>query len=88
MATRPTTRLLTSGAVYRFTRVGTTWTQDRYIKASNTEAGDEFGAGVAVSGDGTTIVVGARNEDSNATGINGNQADNSMTDTGAAYILK
>ncbi len=48
-----------------------------YLKASNTGTGDWFGSSVAVSGD--TLVVGARFEDSNATGVDGNQADNSAT---------
>ena len=74
-----------SGAAYAFTRSGTTWTQQAYLKASNTEAGDVFGQSVAVSGD--TVVVGAFAEDSNATGVNGNQADNSVTTSGAAYIF-
>jgi FG-GAP repeat len=40
--------------------------QQAYLKASNTGAGDIVGWSVAVSGD--TMVVGARLEDSNATG--------------------
>jgi hypothetical protein len=40
---------------------------------------------VAVSGD--TLVVGAYREDSSATGVNGNQADNSASDAGAAYVF-
>jgi hypothetical protein len=76
-----------SGAVYLYTRSGTTWTQRAYIKGSNTGAGDEFGSAVAVSGDGRIIVVGAHNEDSAARGLNGNQADNSGDDSGAAYVF-
>jgi hypothetical protein len=44
---------------------------------------DEFGYSVAISGD--TLVVGAPYEASNATGVNGNQADNSASVAGAAY---
>ena len=44
-----------------------------------------FGYSVAVSGD--TVVVGAHCEDSNATGVNGNQSDNSAIDSGAAYVF-
>ena len=40
--------------------------QQAYLKASNTEAEDEFGYAVAIDGD--TVVVGARLEASNATG--------------------
>jgi hypothetical protein len=74
-----------SGAVYLLTRSGTTWSQQAYIKASNTNAGDFFGL-VAVSG--ATIAIGAYNEDSNATGVNGNQSDNSATDSGAVYVFR
>jgi len=74
-----------SGAAYVFTRSGTTWTQQAYLKASNTGAGDQFGGSVAVSGD--TAVIGAFGEDSNATGVDGNQADNSSADSGAAYVF-
>ena len=41
-----------SGAVYLYTRSGSTWTAGAYIKGSNTDAGDEFGSAVALSGDG------------------------------------
>lgn len=74
-----------SGAAYVFVRSGTTWTQQAYLKASNTEAGDFFGESVSVSGD--TIVVGAETEDSNATGVNGDQSDNSASIAGAAYVF-
>jgi len=74
-----------SGAAYVFVRNGTTWTQQAYLKASNTGAGDAFGGSVAVSGD--TVVVGARGESSNARGVNGNQSNNSATNSGAAYVF-
>jgi hypothetical protein len=74
-----------SGAAYVFTRSGSAWSQQAYLKASNTEAGDQFGYSVAISGD--TIVVGANIEDSSATGVNGNQADNSAGQSGAAYVF-
>ena len=76
-----------SGAVYVFTRSGTTWSQQAYVKASNTDASDRFGVSVALSGDGDTLAVGAYEERSNATGINGNQADNSAGDSGAVYVF-
>src|SRR6266568_2125499 len=43
-----------AGAVYVFTRVGTAWTQEAYIKASNTGVLDLFGLSVSLSGDGDT----------------------------------
>ena len=59
--------------------------QQAYLKASNTDAGDRFGYSVAISGD--TVVVGAPGESSNATGIGGDQADNSASEAGAAYVF-
>jgi hypothetical protein len=76
-----------AGAVYYFIRSGTTWTQQAYVKASNTDPGDEFGSSIALSRDGRIMVVGARNESSGAKGINGNQADNTVRDAGAAYVF-
>lgn len=77
-----------SGAVYIFTRSGTDWSQQAYIKASNAEAGDRFGSAVSLSADGNTLAVGAYRESSNAIGINGNQHDNSLASSGAAFIFK
>ena len=76
---------LSAGAAYVFARTGTSWSQQVYLKASNTAAGDVFGSTVAIAGD--TIAVGAPGEDSIATGVNGNQNDNSAADAGAAYIF-
>ena len=76
-----------AGAVYVFTRSGDTWTQQAYLKASNTQAGDMFGFCVALSADGNTLGVCAYDEDSSAEGIDGDQADNSTNGSGAAYIL-
>ncbi len=74
-----------SGATYVFTRGGTTWTQQAYLKASNAEAGDAFGNSEAISGD--TLAIGAPTEDSDANGVNGDQTDNSAVNSGAAYIF-
>ncbi len=76
---------LDSGAAYVFVRSGTTWSQQAYLKASNTDSADRFGWSVSISGD--RLVVGAHQESSNATGVNGNQADNSAYMSGAAYVF-
>ena len=78
---------INSGAAYVFTRSGTTWSQQAYIKASNTNESDRFGLGLALSADGATLAVGAFAEASAATGINGNQADNSASNAGATYVF-
>jgi len=77
----------TSGAVYVFTQSGGAWSQQAYIKASNAQKSDNFGRSLALSADGNTLAVGAYAEDSNATGIDGNQADNSASASGAVYLF-
>src|SRR5947207_8635476 len=85
-----------AGAVYVFTRTGATWSQQAYIKASNTgEAGvgdqfgdgDQFGFSIGLSADGNTLAAGAIGEDSGAKGINGDQNDNSQPGSGAVYVF-
>ena len=75
-----------AGAAYLFTRgAGGDWVQQAYIKASNSESSDFFGSSVAISGD--TLAIGAVWERSSATGVNGDQDDNSVLDAGAAYVF-
>ena len=76
-----------SGAAYVFARdASDVWSQQAYIKASNTDEGDFFGVSVALDGD--TLVVGAQNEESSATGVDGDQSDNSADGSGAIYVFK
>jgi hypothetical protein len=72
-----------AGAAYVFERVGDTWEQTAYLKASNTDAGDRFGFAVAIHGD--TIAVGAEREDS---GDPDNQGDNTALEAGAVYVFE
>ena len=65
-----------AGAAYVFRRIGSTWEQSAYLKASNAEAGDRFGRHVAI--DGTTIVVAATSEGG---------PTNNLTNAGAAYVF-
>jgi FG-GAP repeat len=76
-----------SGAVYVFVRSANVWNQQAYIKASNTGASDGFGSSVHLTDNGNGLTVGAKGEDSSATGSNGNQSDNSAIDSGAVYVL-
>ncbi|MEZ5979635.1 MAG: FG-GAP repeat protein [Planctomycetota bacterium] len=75
-----------AGAAYVFVRNGTTWTQQAYLKASNTDPGDQFGSEVDISGD--TIVVAAWHEQSKSSGVGGNEADNSLNRAGAVYVFR
>ena len=85
---QPNNSAADSGAVYVFRRFGAVWAQQAYIKASNTGAQDRFGSSIALSADGTTMAVGADQEDSAAVGLAGNQADNSAENAGAMYVFK
>lgn len=79
------------GAAYLFTRDDSfNWSQERYVKATNTDASsaDEFGIAVALSGDGQTLAVGDKFEDSSANGIDGDGADNSGSNSGAVYLYR
>lgn len=57
-----------------------------YFKASNATSADYFGMSVAMSGDGLTMAIGAPNEGSSATTINGDQT-NTSNYRGAVYIF-
>src|SRR5258708_11942984 len=68
--------------------------QVAYIKASNPHANDHFGNGgtleghgLSLSGDASTLAVGAPYESSAAKGINGNQNDTSLFSSGAVYVF-
>lgn len=77
-----------AGAVYVFVRDDANdWLQEAYVKASNPGARQVFGWSVALNADGDTLAVGAPGEDSNATGIDGDQDDRSSADAGAAYVF-
>lgn len=77
-----------AGVAYVFEADGALWTPTAKLRASNAEVGDNFGIAVAVSGDASTVVVGASKEFSASTGINGDAADNSAPYAGAAYVFR
>ncbi|MFZ5875743.1 MAG: cadherin-like beta sandwich domain-containing protein [Nitrospirota bacterium] len=74
-----------SGAVYVYLRVQNSWMLQAYLKASNPEAGDNFGFSISLDGD--TLAVGALNEDSIAAGVDGDQENNGAGNSGAVYIM-
>lgn len=92
-----------SGAAYIFSNTSSVWTEEALLQASNkggsyicedceeqscptSGEGDGFGVSVAISGD--TVVVGAPGEASAATGVNGDENDNSAPGAGAAYVFE
>jgi len=74
-----------SGAAYLFARKGSAWAIAAYLKASNPDANDQFGATLAF--DGNTAVVAAPSEGSQAVLVGGDQADNTQAGAGAAYAF-
>lgn len=86
-ASRENSAAPSAGAVYVYSRNGSTWTEHSYVEAPHPGTGDNFGQSIALSADGTTLVVGAWTEDSKATGIDGDDADNSAPDAGAVYLF-
>lgn len=74
-----------AGAAYVFTRSGVTWSQQRYLKASNAGASDEFGWSVAVSGN--TALVGAYGEAGDVTSTAAAPNDDASY-AGSAYLFE
>jgi hypothetical protein len=72
-----------AGAAFVFVKNGPTWSQQAYLKASNTQDGDFFGRSVGISGE--TIIVAAPNEDGSGSGVNP-ASNESLLDSGAAYV--
>jgi hypothetical protein len=79
-------RAMNAGAAYVFRRDAGSWAQEAYVKATNTDGDDTFGWCVAVSGDGASFAIGAPQEDSAATGVDGDLRSNALTDSGAVYL--
>ena len=76
-----------AGAVYIFVRNGENeWSQQTYVKAPNTDAGDYFGYAVALSDDGDTLAVGAYLESGASMGVGGDAEDNNASKAGAVYL--
>jgi hypothetical protein len=65
-----------NGAVYVFTRSGTTWTQQAKLLASDAASSDTFGFSSPTSADGSTALIGAYLEDTSPN-----------TNNGAAYVF-
>lgn len=75
-----------SGALELYRRTDASWSAWSHVKASNPRYADEFGASVALSSDGGTLVVGAPGERGGATGIGGDQTSDVGAPAGAAYL--
>ncbi len=79
-----------AGAVYVFTRDGSSWTEQAFLKASNADPYDLFGISVSLSSNGGVLAVGAPSEASMGTGTNGDlvdQANDGAIQAGAVYLF-
>lgn len=76
-----------SGAAYLFKRDQASWKQEHFIKSANADSVDCFGVVVALDASGATFVTGAYLEDSAAKMTEGDPADDSAPDSGAAYVF-
>jgi hypothetical protein len=89
IGTTPDEAASDAGAAYFYVRGASSWSQKSFIKASNTTTpeADTFGFSVALSDDGSTLVVGAQQEDGSSTGISNtpNPPDSALS-AGAAYL--
>jgi hypothetical protein len=65
-----------SGVVYVFKYSGGSWRQQAKVAPNNGSRYDQFGSSIALSGDGTTAIIGAHNDD--------NQG---VKKAGAAYVF-
>src|SRR5690606_19861805 len=73
---------------YVFQFANQAWAQEAYIKPSSTYLQTAFGSSIDISGDGSTLVVGAPGDASKSTSINGDETqDIEFANTGAAYVF-
>ena len=78
-----------TGALYIFRFSDSIWTQEAYLKASNTDVGRYFGSNIALSSDGQALAVGVPYENSGGVGVNSeDQENNDFRDSGAAYLFR
>lgn len=75
------------GAVYVFRRGSSGWVQEAYIKPSHTELVSEFGYRLALSGNGSRLLVGAPSESSGGTGVGADPQTPGPFSGGAAYVF-
>jgi hypothetical protein len=81
----PTSETGSRGSVYVFERKPSGWKLRRLMKPS-VVTNSNFGITVALGADGRNMIVGAVDDQSRATGINGDPADFTTGATGAAWL--
>ncbi|BEP58590.1 hypothetical protein GmRootV118_58340 [Variovorax sp. V118] len=77
-----------AGFVELYSRRSGQWAFETRLTASNADTGDAFGTSVAISEDGSAVLVGATGESSSAVNVGGNKFDNVIAGAGAAYVFE
>ncbi len=75
------------GAVFVFSRAGSTWSQQQLLTAAEPGTDDKFGQSVSLSNDGNILAVSADEEETSAGGLNPTH-NNVLSKAGAAYVLQ
>jgi hypothetical protein len=75
VSSQDSTVVTSGGAVHRWTRSGSTWTEQAAIRSSDAASSDFFGKSISCSSDASYIVAGAPNDDDGG------------TNSGSAYII-
>src|SRR4029077_3978727 len=73
-----------AGAAYVFTRSVGSWSQQAYVKASNTEASDVLAPEVALAAEGNALAVGAPGEDRSLAGVTAGSVNEAASGDGAS----
>ena len=77
-----------AGAVQVFRRDGADWSREAVLRADHPGQYDQLGEALALNADGTVLAAGAVRESSDATGINGDGANDNAANSGAAYVFR
>ena len=77
--------LIQSGAVFVYGRNKDEWIPTAYIKSAYPETPDDFGGCLAMHGE--TLVSTGTGEGSHASGVGGDQTNNSQARAGAAFVF-
>lgn len=76
-----------AGAVQVFRRDGADWSREAVLRADHPGQYDQLGEALALNADGTVLAAGAVRESSDATGIDGDGANDNAASSGAAYVF-
>lgn len=76
-----------SGAVFLYRAQGGAWARSAYVKASNADPADVFGTSVALSSNGARLVATSPGDDSAASGLDGDAANNNALESGACFVF-